>query len=685
MGTPDLAGVSRLRLALIRAVAFAVAVTALAALPAAAQAATWTVNTTADPAGSGCAHGGTCSIRQAIQAASPGDVISIPASASHYTLTLGALEVTTPSLWIAGAGAQSTVIDAGRRSRVLDLAPSGGTTTLSGVTVTGGSVTGSGAAAGGGGIYLHSGGLALASATVSGNAVSIQGGDGLDGGGGIYLAPGTQATITASTIARNTATINAAGGSNGGAGAYDASATSTYLNDTFSANALTVSAGSSNGGGAVFHEGGPGTISDATIAQNTANVSSGGIFDNAGAYTVKNTIVAQNGTGCAGPGGIVSAGYNLEGSSTCGMTMPTDMRNTNPMLGPLANNGGPTQTLALTPASPAIDAGSCTDANGDTVSSDQRGEPRPQPAAGACDIGAFEYAPASPVPLVVGGSRPVVLGSTRATFAGVVNPGGLPSTARFEYGLDGRYRPSGVTVYDHFTAPVQLAGGYHPVTISATVGGLVPAALYHVRLIITNGAGTGRGPDQTFVTAADPPPRPPVLGRYLDASPSGGLVRVQIGGTFVPLTEPRRLPVGTEFDARGGTVAVTVAGTGGRASATFSGAVFRVGQPAFGPNRGLPVTAIVDGAFTGVPRYQSCHGHTTVVLQTLHTSIGGRWRVKGRFSAATARAGAQWATADRCDGTLTTVHRGAVLLARLGHTRGVTVGPGRSVLVRRLA
>lgn len=749
MGTPDRAGIRRLRVGVIRAVAVAVA---LATFPAAAQAATWHVNTTSDPAGTGCTHGGTCSIRQALQAASAGDTISVPASSSHYTLTLGALEVTTPSLTIAGAGAQGTVIDAGGRSRVLDIAPSGGTTTLSGLTVTGGSVTGSGAAAGGAGIYLHSGGLALAGVTVSGNAVSVQAGGagdggggildastgsltlalssvdgnsaklsgggpsggggildltgpltlsastvegnslslsdptgGTDGGGGIYLAPGTQATITASAIAKNAATIAAGGGSNGGAGMYDGTGASTYLNDTFSANSLTVNTGSSNGGGAIFHEGGSGSISDVTIAQNTANVASGGIFDNAGTYTVKNTIVAQNGTGCAGPGAIVSAGYNLEGSSTCGMTMPTDMRNTNPMLGPLANNGGPTQTLALTPASPAIDAGSCTDAGGNPVSTDQRGEPRPQPPGGACDIGAFEYAPASPVPLVVGGSRPVVLASTRATFAGVVNPGGLASTARFEYGLDARYQPSGTTVYGHFTPPVQIAGGYGPVTITATVSGLVPAALYHVRLIITNRAGSGRGPDQTFVTAADPPPRPPVLGRYLDASPSGGLVRVQIGGAFVPLTEPRRLPIGTEFDARRGTVAVTVAGLGGTASATFGGAVFRLGQPAFGPSRGLPVTAVVDGAFAGVPSYRSCHGHSAVVLQTLHTSIGGRWRVKGRFSAATARVGSQWATSDRCDGTLTTVHRGAVLLARLGHAGGVTVRSGRSMLIRRLA
>ena len=66
----------------------------------------------------------------------------------------------------------------------------------------------------------------------------------------------------------------------------------------------------------------------------------------------------------------------------------TDLVNTNPSLGPLQDNGGPTFTHALLEGSPAIDAGSCTDVDGNTVHTDQRGMPRPQGAN--CDIGAFE-------------------------------------------------------------------------------------------------------------------------------------------------------------------------------------------------------------------------------------------------------------------------------------------------------
>jgi hypothetical protein len=730
---------------------FAVVV-ALALFPASAQARTWTVNTTSDPAGPGCAGNGTCSIRQALQAAGPGDTISIPASGEHYAVTRGPLQDTTADVSLAGAGASATVIDAGGASRVLDVDPGIGTTTLSGLTVTGGAVAGSGPNAGGAGIYLHTGSLALNGVTVTGNAVSLSpaaagdggagildastgsltlmlssidgntakltgggpgGGAGIlvlagsltlgassvldnslrvsdpnggtDGGGGIYAAAGTQATIAGSTIAKNSAVIAAGGGSNGGAGVYDGSGSSTYVNDTISANMLTVTAGASNGGGAIFHEGAPGTISATTIAQNTAKNSVGGIFDNVGSYTVKSTIVAQNGTGCGGPGGMTSAGYNLEGASNCDMTMPTDQRNTNPNLGPLANNGGPTLTHALTPGSPAIDAGSCTDVAGNTLATDERGEPRPQPAGGKCDTGAFEYAPASAVPLVVGGSRPAVLSSTRASFVGTVNPGGLPTTARFQYGLDDRYRPAGTSQneYDHLTPAVQIPGGYAPVSVSATVSGLVPAALYHVRLIVTNGAGSAFGPDQTFVTSRDRSPKPPVLGRYIVAAQTRGLVRVLIGHAFVPLTERRRLPVGTEFDARHGTVTITAAGVNGKMSATLGGAVFRLGQPASGASRGIPAAALANGAFAGVPSYAACHGRTTQVLQTLHASIGGRWRVKGHFSAGLARAGAQWATSDRCDGTLTTVSRGAVLVTNNRRHATFTLRSGGTHLARR--
>jgi hypothetical protein len=90
----------------------------------------------------------------------------------------------------------------------------------------------------------------------------------------------------------------------------------------------------------------------------------------------------------------MSEGYNLSSDGTCGLIGPGDMQNTDPLLGPLQQNGGPTQTMALLPGSPAIDAGNpsgCTDSNSHLLKTDQRGMPRPDKEdTGGCDIGAFE-------------------------------------------------------------------------------------------------------------------------------------------------------------------------------------------------------------------------------------------------------------------------------------------------------
>jgi hypothetical protein len=106
---------------------------------------------------------------------------------------------------------------------------------------------------------------------------------------------------------------------------------------------------------------------------------------------LEGTIIANNGVRdcCGSP---QSTGHNLSSDDTCNLTQSTDHTNTDPLLGPLAYNGGATRTHALLKGGPAIDAG------GDTCeTTDQRGIPRPQDGDGdgiaACDIGAFEYVP----------------------------------------------------------------------------------------------------------------------------------------------------------------------------------------------------------------------------------------------------------------------------------------------------
>src|SRR5262249_39145340 len=90
-----------------------------------------------------------------------------------------------------------------------------------------------------------------------------------------------------------------------------------------------------------------------------------------------------------------SNGYNLSSDETCHFNNVGDLNNTDPKLGPLQNNGGPTMTMALPSGSAAIDAGNpsgCTDGHGHLLTTDQRGMPRPdrEDTAG-CDIGAYEF------------------------------------------------------------------------------------------------------------------------------------------------------------------------------------------------------------------------------------------------------------------------------------------------------
>ena len=120
--------------------------------------------------------------------------------------------------------------------------------------------------------------------------------------------------------------------------------------------------------------------------------------------TVTNTVIVASTSGnCSAS--LADGGHNLEYgvgtvSSTCGFTAPSDQTG-DPRLGPLANNGGPTQTFALLPGSPAIAHGDSTvcDATGTGKVNgiDQRGVTRPTTF---CAIGAFEpfYAVINPQP-----------------------------------------------------------------------------------------------------------------------------------------------------------------------------------------------------------------------------------------------------------------------------------------------
>ena len=219
------------------------------------------------------------------------------------------------------------------------------------------------------------------------NNMSIVSNTSLAEGGGIFNA-GTL-TVTNSTVSSNRAASFGGGiGSSGGK--------LTLLNNTLSGNQVT---GTVGGGGALdLYAGANATILNCTVVSNTAGtVSRSGIFleSNAGPLTIENSIVANNGltnnlaiSGTA----FTSLGYNLTNSGAgTPFTTTGDLIDTNPLLGPLQNNGGSSWTHALLPGSPAIDripfgVNGC----GISITTDQRGQPRPGTFTRVCDIGAYE-------------------------------------------------------------------------------------------------------------------------------------------------------------------------------------------------------------------------------------------------------------------------------------------------------
>ncbi len=328
------------------------------------------------------------------------------------------LPVITGNVTVQGNGATITRSTASGTPvfRIFDVSSSG-SLTLSSLTVNNGLANNG--QQGGGGIFNH-GSLTISGSTFTGNsapASSGTSGGGINNSGTLNVTTSTfsgntgqeggaifnqaTATITNNTFTNNTGTIF------GGGGLLNAAGSATVTGDTFTGN-------TGPGGGAIDNDTTL-NISDSTFTGNTAGTNGGGAIDNFGATQITQSTfsgnsapfdsnilnftgftmslsmsIVANGQGAANCGGgaaITDAGYNLDTGSSCGFSSASQsMSNTNPQLGALAGNGGPTQTMALPFGSPAVDA--IPSSTPGCTGTDQRGTTRPQ--GSGCDIGAYE-------------------------------------------------------------------------------------------------------------------------------------------------------------------------------------------------------------------------------------------------------------------------------------------------------
>jgi len=334
---------------------------------------------------------GPGSLRFIFANACNGETITFASSVlSPINLTSDALLI-NKAMTIRGPGANLLTVRRsapGGTSSGIFYITSGGFNTISNLTIADGN------ADFGGGISNRFGtSLTVENCTVSGNVA------GSIGGGGIANI-GATTTIINSTISGNTT-------SSVGGGIANAFGTVTITNSTISGNSATGSSSSEGGGGIFNGSSGGVNLTNSTITNNSASNfgGGGGVQNPSGMVNVRNTIIAKNtGSSFTFPdfkGTLTSQGFNFIGDNSGATITPaqfTDQIGTagspkDPLLGPLKNNGGPTQTHALLSGSTAIDKG---DSGGS--STDQRGFIRPADLPGitnvtggdGSDIGAFE-------------------------------------------------------------------------------------------------------------------------------------------------------------------------------------------------------------------------------------------------------------------------------------------------------
>ena len=350
--------------------------------------ATITVDTTID-ADNGV--DGLCSLREAIIAVNNGATYNeCVFTAAPETIDFGVPDPSTITLLmvlptldkpvtIAGPGVASLAVSGNNLFRIFHITGTAVAVTISDLTIRNG---GGGA---GSGVFTDTG----STLTMERTRVTTH------TGGGLQFAFGSTGNITDSTISNNTgdgiwsngtlslarSTVSRNGA--GSSGIHALGVSTQIVNSTISSNLGT---------GILVGI----TATGLTMLSSTVTGNAGAGLSNDSMATVNSTIFSGNtGGNCIGTTAVTSTGYNLDDTDVCMFTNTGDLINTNPQLGPLQNNGGPTFTHALTGgigSSLAINAGDPNGCGTPPLDVDQRGVIRPD-SSGKCDIGAYERQP----------------------------------------------------------------------------------------------------------------------------------------------------------------------------------------------------------------------------------------------------------------------------------------------------
>jgi len=490
-----------------------------------ASAATKNVTSLLDDNGSG-------TLRSIIKGSAPGDTITFSGTGT-IVLSQGPITIAN-NITIAGPG-ESVLNIQGNNGGALNI--TGGTVNISGLTFEGGNAFGNSGGAiatnsqltisncvfdanqtqgSGGAIYVVGGSLTLQGSIFESNSSTVGGGGAIS----FYGVPGgVQATLNATGCTFDNNFSANSGGAIDFIGQYSccnnpiASISGIVANCTFTNNRTAT-----NGGAIAIHNNGSSpaymTLINSTLVKNTASSQGGGIFFDYNLLTIESNLIAGNSSPSGNDicwtknGSLADGGSNLIGDgSTTGLTnganhdqIGTATTPINAKVGPLANNGGPTPTVALLLGSPAIDG----DYN-NHVNADQRGVPRPLGTRN--DIGAYEYIPGGGTTTI----PPVISTITPAS-----GPVGTTVT---------------LTGVSFSTTSVVLFGGVPATSVAvvnnALIVATVPSGAKTGPVTVTNSNGTGTGPTFT-VTSAVP--------KILSIAPSSGAVGSQIAITGSGLT-----------------------------------------------------------------------------------------------------------------------------------------------------